>query len=51
MEDLKKKVDLLDQLLEKQKFEFEEAAKCCVEAIHGMCQRLERIEKWMLEKK
>lgn len=49
-DDLEKRLDAVCESLESQKFEFEEAAKCCVEAIYGMDQRLERLEKWMEEK-
>lgn len=34
--------------LEKQRADFEQAIGYCVEALKGMNQRLERIEKWML---
>ena len=37
----------LEEKLEEQKQEFEEAATLCAQAIHGMNQRVERIEKWM----
>ncbi len=46
-EDLERRLDAVCESLDKQKFEFEEAAKCCVEAIQGMNERLERLEKWM----
>lgn len=35
--------------LEEERKDFEDGAKLCVEAIHGVHQRLERIEKWMLK--
>ncbi len=44
---LKNRLNAVYKSLEKQKLEFEEAAKCCVEIIQGMNERLERIEKWM----
>lgn len=47
MEDLEKRFDTLYALLDVQRYEFEEAAKCCVEAVQGMNERLERLEKWM----
>lgn len=48
--DLEKRLDAVCESLEAQKYEFEEAAKLCVEAFHGMSQRLERVERWMAEK-
>jgi len=48
--DLENKLDAVLESLEHQKNEFEEGATMCVEALHGMHQRLERIEKWMTEK-
>lgn len=45
--DLEKRLDAVLESLELQKNEFEEGATMCVEALHGMHQRLERIEKWM----
>lgn len=45
--DLERRLDAVCESLEEQKNEFEEAAKMCVEAFHGMHQRLERIEQWM----
>lgn len=47
IEDLEKRLETIYASLDNQKFEFEEAARCCVEAIHGMNERLERLEKWM----
>lgn len=47
--DLENRLDAMCESLELQKNEFEEAAKCCVEAIQGMNQRIERIEKWMID--
>jgi hypothetical protein len=48
--DLERRLDAVCDSLEYQKNEFEEAARLCVEALHGMSQRLERVEKWMTEK-
>lgn len=48
--DLEKRLDAVCDSLHAQKMEFEEAAKCCVEAMEGINKRLERVEKWMLEK-
>jgi hypothetical protein len=48
-EKIKVSIEELMIELEKQKFDFEEATKCCVEAIGGMNKRLERIEKWILD--
>jgi exonuclease VII small subunit len=48
--DLEKRLDAVCESLEEQKHEFEEGAKICVEAMYGMHQRLERIEKWMKER-
>ena len=48
--DLEKRLDAVCESLEIQTHEFEDAAKLCVEAFHGMNQRLERIEKWMADK-
>lgn len=47
--EIEKRVDAICESLESQKFEFEEAAKLCVEAVQGLHLRMERIEKWILE--
>lgn len=49
--ELEQRLLSLYELLEKQKQEFEDAAMLCVEAINGMNKRVERLEKWMTEKK
>lgn len=49
-DELEQRLDAVCESLDVQKAEFEAAAKCCVEAIQGMNHRLERVEKWMLEK-
>jgi hypothetical protein len=49
--DLQKRLDAVCDSLDVQVNEFEEAAKLCVEAIHGMHLRMERIEKWIAESK
>jgi hypothetical protein len=50
IDDLERRLDAVCDSLEHQKSEFEEAARLCVEALYGMNQRVERIEKWMTEK-
>jgi len=50
IDDLEKRLDAVCESLAHQKNEFEEAARLCVEALHGMSQRVERLEKWMTEK-
>ncbi|CEG60954.1 hypothetical protein [Legionella micdadei] len=50
MTDLEKRLDAVCESLESQRQEFEEACHLVVEAINNMSQRVERIEKWMLNK-
>jgi len=47
--DLEGRLDAICESLEIQRNEFEEAAKCCVEAIQGMDLRITRLEKWMID--
>lgn len=47
--ELESRLNAVLESLEAERKDFEEGAKLCVEAIHGMHERLERIEKWMLE--
>lgn len=47
--ELESRLNVVLESLEAERKEFEEAAKLCVEAIFGIHQRLERIEKWMLK--
>ena len=47
MSDLEQRLNAVcDSLMAAQK-EFEQGAECCVQAIHGMHERMERIEKWI----
>jgi vacuolar-type H+-ATPase subunit I/STV1 len=47
IKELEQRLDVICESLEGQKEEFEEAATLCAQAINGMNQRVERIEKWM----
>lgn len=48
--DLEKRLDAVCESLDIQRNEFDQAAKCLIEAIQVMHERVERVEQWMLEK-
>lgn len=50
MTDLEKRFDAVCESLEEKRQEFEEACQLLVDAIGALNNRVERIEKWMLEK-
>ena len=46
---LEKKLIEICAALEKAQAEFNIATDCCVKAIEGMHERMERVEKWILD--
>lgn len=47
MSDLEHRLNVICDSLAVAQKEFEQGAECCVQAIHGMHERMERIEKWI----
>jgi len=47
MSELEQKLNTVCDSLAAAQKEFEQGAECCVQAIHGMHERMERIEKWI----
>lgn len=45
--DLERRLDDVCKSIENSREEFDKATESCVEVIHGMHQRMERIEKWI----
>jgi len=47
MSDLEQRLDAVCESMDAAKAEFEQSTQCLVEALTGIHQRLERIEKWI----
>lgn len=45
--DLEKRLDTIYESMQAAENEFNEATKCLLEALEGIHQRMERIEKWI----